>query len=192
MLAVVPAVTVVAATTRTVATAHEPSAWATRPGAVWSGAFAAAMAPPIKAAMMPETAHHTKADQPTPARAASAVGISTLRRPTPKPSMVRRICTTRDMKTPARTACHVHPKNAVEVRVDVRATCRLLEWPQNNANFCSRFRRNKRGSVRWRTFVERRCKPSRHHRFATGSGGGVEVVVLGCRFAFYWGQTNPR
>src|SRR5436189_3540309 len=80
----------------------------------------------MKAAMMPETAHQTKAAHPAPAGAESAVGISTLSRPMPKPSMVRRICTTSDMKTPARIACQVQPENAVDVRVAVRGAMGCL------------------------------------------------------------------
>src|SRR3954464_13317256 len=74
----------------------------------------------MKAATMPETAHHTKAAQLTPCGAESAVWTSTLSRPMPNPSMVRSTWVTRDMNTPARTACHVQPDNAVEDRVEAR------------------------------------------------------------------------
>src|SRR5207248_64795 len=103
-----PAVKADAPTTITVVTAQLANAWPTRPAVVWSGAIAAATAPPAHAATTPETDHQTKAMYPAAAGAALAVGISTERRPAPKPSITRRICTTREVNTPAITADHVH------------------------------------------------------------------------------------
>src|SRR5437763_15698138 len=67
----------------------------------------------MKAAMMPDTAHHTNATQPAAAGADDAVGISIASRPMPKPSMVNRIWRTNEANTPASTADQVQPKKAL-------------------------------------------------------------------------------
>jgi len=53
--------------------------------------LAAATAPPMKAAMMPDTAHHTKAMWPVAFGASLAVAISIDSKPAPNPSMVSMI-----------------------------------------------------------------------------------------------------
>src|SRR5262245_45714120 len=73
----------------------------------------------MNAAMMPDTAHQTKAIHPAVFGASLAVDTSTLSKPTPNPSMVSRICRPSEANTPARTADQVQPAK-ITVVVPVR------------------------------------------------------------------------
>src|SRR5687767_12950280 len=106
-LAELPAVLAAAHTTISVASAHAASAWAPRTAGASLAVIAAATVPPRKAAKTPVTAHHTNAAHVTVRGLVFAVGTSTLSIPMPSPSMIRRTCTTRDVRTPAPTADQV-------------------------------------------------------------------------------------
>src|SRR3954468_19380338 len=80
-----------AVTTTTVATDHAARACPTRPRPVWSGELAAATAPPMNAAMMPDTAPHTKAGPPPPAGGEGGAERPMASGRMPSPGMVNRI-----------------------------------------------------------------------------------------------------
>src|SRR5437016_677349 len=82
---------------------------------------------------MPDTAHQTNAAQPAPAGADCAVGTSTASRPTPKPSMVNRIWTTSEAKTPASTADQVQPKKALGTVREAMTNSSSNEFRLSNA-----------------------------------------------------------
>src|SRR5205823_13234133 len=83
---------------------------------------------------MPDTAHQTNAAQPAPAGADCAVETSIASRPMPKPSMVNRIWTTSEAKTPASTADQVQPKKAlVTVREAMTNSSSHKVWNLNAA-----------------------------------------------------------
>jgi hypothetical protein len=89
------------------AVAQAASAWAMRVLIRGDAVYAPAIAPPTKAAKMPDAHHHKAPAVLALNGAALTVGTSTAISPTPRPSIVRRTCTISDATTPAMTAGQV-------------------------------------------------------------------------------------